>query len=75
MPEVAQATITVTPVLQGAQQAITKEMNAAAGSAGTSAGAAAGKNLSAGLGKSMSSAGSALSKSVTAPIVGIGAAE
>jgi len=74
MPEVAQATITVTPVLQGAQQAITKEMNAAAGSAGTSAGAAAGKNLSAGLGKSMSSAGSALSKSVTAPIVGIGAA-
>lgn len=74
MPEVAQATITVTPVLQGAQQAITKEMNAAAGSAGTSAGAAAGKSLSAGLGKSMSSAGKALTKGVTVPIMGIGTA-
>ena len=38
MPEIAQATITVTPVLKGAQQTITKDMTEAAQPAGQAAG-------------------------------------
>ncbi len=78
MPEVAQATITVTPVLEGAQQSLTEQMTGAVTPAGAAAGAAAGtvagQSFGQTLGKGMSSAGSTLSKTVTAPIMGIGAA-
>lgn len=72
--EVAQATITVTPVLEGAQQSLTQQMTAAAGPAGASAGKAAGTNVAKSMGKSMTGAGKTMSKAVTAPIVGIGVA-
>ena len=74
MPEVAQATITVTPVLEGAQQTLTEELTSAATPAGTAAGAAAGKSMGTSLGQGMSSAGKTLTKSVTLPIMAIGAA-
>jgi len=70
MPEVAQATILVTPVLEGAQQSLTEQLTGAAEPAASSAGKAAGKSL----GEGMSSVGGALTKGVTAPIMGIGAA-
>lgn len=74
MPEIAQATISVTPVLDGAQKTITDELTGAAGPAGEKAGSAAGSNLTKTLGDSMTKAGGTLSKAVTAPLVGIGAA-
>ena len=74
MPEVAQATITVTPVMAGAQEKITNDLTQAAGPAGTAAGAAAGSKMSESLGKSMTSAGTALTKGVTGPLTAIGAA-
>lgn len=74
MPEVAQATITVTPVMAGAQEKITNDLTQAAGPAGSAAGAAAGSKMSESLGKSMTSAGTALTKGVTGPLTAIGAA-
>lgn len=74
MPEVAQATITVTPVLEGAQQTLTEELTSAATPAGTSAGTAAGKSMSSSIGKTMTGAGKALTGAVTVPIMAIGAA-
>ena len=74
MPEVAQATITVTPVMQGAQQKITDDLTKAADPAGKKAGAAAGTSMAEAIGKKMTGAGTALSKTLTAPIVGVGAA-
>lgn len=70
MPQVAQATILVTPVLEGAQQSLTEQLTGAAEPAAAAAGSAAGKSL----GEGMSSAGSALTKGVTAPITAVGVA-
>ena len=70
MPEVAQATIVVTPVLKGAQQSLTEQLTDAAGPAGSSAGTKAGTSFSQG----MSKAGGAMSKTITPAIMGIGAA-
>lgn len=74
MPEVAQATITVTPVMAGAQEKITNDLTQAAGPAGSAAGNAAGTKMTESMGKKMSGAGAALTKGVTAPLIGIGAA-
>ena len=74
MPDVAQATISITPVLEGAQQSITEQMTQVASSAGAEAGTAAGKSMGETIGSGMSAAGGALTKSVTAPIVAIGTA-
>lgn len=74
MPEVAQATITVTPVLEGAQQSLTEQMTSAAGPAGTAAGQAAGGNMATALSDKMGSIGGTLTKTVTAPIAGIATA-
>ena len=74
MPEVAQATITVTPVLEGAQQSLTEQMTQAAGPAGTAAGNTAGKNMGQALGKGMTNAGASMTKYVTAPITAAGTA-
>ena len=70
MPEVAQATIVVTPVLKGAQQSLTEQLTEAAGPAGASAGTKAGTSLTQTMGK----VGGTLSKTVTPAIMGIGAA-
>ena len=74
MPEIAQATITVTPVLQGAQQSLTKQMTDAADPAGQKAGESSGKKMTEALSKKMGAAGTALSKGITAPIMAAGAA-
>lgn len=74
MPEVAQATITVTPVLQGAQQSLTEQMTEAANPAGAKAGKAAGKSMGEAVSKSMGKAGTTMTKAVTGPIVAAGAA-
>lgn len=72
--EVAQATITVTPVLEGAQSALQEQLTGAAGGAGAAAGTTAGAAMGASFSKGMTSAGKGLTAAVTAPIVGIGAA-
>ena len=69
MPEVAQATLSVTPVLEGAQASLTEQLEAAATPAGEAAGTAAGTSF----GKGMSAAGTAMTKSVSGPIAAIGA--
>lgn len=74
MPDVATATIRVTPILEGAQQTLTDELTNAAGTAGTSAGTAAGTSLASSMSSTMTSTGTAMSKSVTAPIMAIGTA-
>lgn len=74
MPEIAQATILVTPVLQGAQEKITNDLTNAATPAGDAAGKAVGTSMSEAIGNKMSGAGAALSKGVTAPLVAIGTA-
>ena len=74
MPEVAQATITVTPVLKGAQQKITDDLTKAADPAGKKAGAAAGTSMSEALGKKMTGAGKMLSAGLTAPLTAAGTA-
>ena len=60
--------------MQGAQQKITDDLTKAADPAGTKAGAAAGESMSKALSKKMTGAGTALSKTLTAPIMGVGAA-
>ncbi|MBR2189319.1 MAG: phage tail tape measure protein [Eubacterium sp.] len=74
MPEVAQATITVTPVLEGAQQSLTEQLTGAADPAGKAAGTAAGQSMGQALGDGMTKAGGALTKGVTAPLTAIGTA-
>ena len=54
MPEVAQATITVTPVMAGAQEKITTDLTGAATPAGQKAGSAAGSSMLKSLGDKMS---------------------
>ena len=74
MIEVAQATVTIIPTMQGAQQTITKEMTAAGGVAGTAAGQAAGSNMASSIGSTMSRAGGKLTKGLTIPLAAVGAA-
>lgn len=74
MPEVAQATITVTPVLKGAQETITNDLTSAAGSAGTAAGKKAGGSMTEAISKKMTGTGKALTAGVTTPILAIGTA-
>ena len=68
MPEVAQATITVTPVMAGAQEKITNDLTDAAGPAGTAAGKQAGTTMSKAISDKMGSAGKALTAGVTVPL-------
>lgn len=74
MIEVAQATVTIIPTMQGAQQTITKEMTGASAVAGTAAGKIAGSNMASSIGSTMSSAGSKLTKGITVPLAAVGAA-
>ena len=74
MIEVAKATVTIIPNMQGAQQTISNDLGAAAGAAGTSAGATAGNNMVSSLSKSMTSAGKTMTGLFTVPLAAIGTA-
>ena len=68
MIEVAQATVTIIPTMQGAQQKITSDLTGAAEPAGKSAGGKSGSSFLKGFGDHMKNAGETLTKHVTAPI-------
>lgn len=74
MIEVAQATVTIIPNMQGAQATITEELTGTASAAGTEAGKAAGSNMVSSMSGAMSKAGGTLTKGLTAPIAAVGAA-
>jgi len=74
MVEVAKATVTIVPTMQGAQQTITQELTGAAAPAGVAAGKAAGTNLATALGNKTSAIGKALNKNITVPIMAVGTA-
>lgn len=74
MIEVAKATVTIIPTMQGAQQQITADLTGASVPAGTSAGKAAGKSMIASMSDTLGKAGKTLTKSVTVPLAAIGAA-
>ena len=57
MIEVARATVTIVPNLQGAQESITQQLTQAGGSAGESAGRSAGGSFSSALGRGLAVAG------------------
>lgn len=68
MIEVARATITIVPNMEGSQKTITNELTGAAGTAGEQAGKAAGQKMSGAIGTSLKSAGSAMTAGFTVPI-------
>lgn len=70
MPEVASATLTVTPVLSGAQQSLTEQLTGEASAAGDKAGQESGKKFSGGMAKAIIGGTAA----VTGAVVGVGAA-
>ena len=74
MIEVARATVTIVPNMQGAQQKITQEMTGAAAPAGIEAGKAAGKNMASAIGGKLTDVGKSLTKNVTVPMMAVGAA-
>lgn len=66
MPEVAQATITVTPVLEGAQQSLTDQLVGAGTSAGDQAGEEAGSSFSTGLARGIGTAAGVITGAMAA---------
>jgi len=74
MTEVARATVTIIPNMQGAQQKITQDLTGAAGPAGTAAGNAAGKSIASAIGNKTSAVGAALTKNITVPMLAVGTA-
>lgn len=74
MIEVAKATVTIVPNMQGAQKEITAGMTGAATTAGNSAGKAAGSAMAASIGSSMTKAGKAMTVGITTPLVAAGTA-
>ena len=74
MTEVARATVTIIPNMQGAQQKITQDLTGAAGPAGTAAGNAAGKSIASAIGNKTSAVGAALTKNITVPVLAVGTA-
>lgn len=81
MTEVARATVTIVPNMQGSQGIIEQELTGAASAAATKAGTAAGKNLGTTIASSLGKAGSSvtkvgdsLTKKVTLPLAGVGVA-
>ena len=74
MTEVAKATVTIIPNMQGAQKTITDELTGGAESAGAAAGKKAGKGFGTELSNTLGGVGKALTKTVTVPVMAIGAA-
>lgn len=62
MIEVAKATVTIVPNMEGSQKTITSELTGAAGTAGEQAGKAAGQNMSGAIGKAI--AGTAIATKI-----------
>lgn len=75
MIEVAKATVTVIPNMQGAQQAIASQMGSAASSAGTAASSAAGTAFTGGLGAKLGALKGVMTKALpVAAVAGVGKA-
>lgn len=74
MIEVAKATVTIIPTMQGAQAAITDQLNEAVAPAGNEAGSTVGDNMVTALSDKLSSAGAKLTTAVTIPILAAGGA-
>lgn len=64
MIEVAKATVTIVPNMQGAQQAIASQLGAASSAAGSTAGTAAGTALAGGLGQKLAAAKGLMTKAI-----------
>jgi len=69
-PEVARATVTIIPSMEGAQKTISDELGAAADSAGGSAGKRAGSSFSSALKGGLATAGAAVAAVGTAAVAG-----
>ena len=74
MIEVAKATVTIIPNMQGAQAAITDQLNAAVVPAGEDAGGQTGDSMVTALSDKLSNAGATLTKAVTIPLIAAGGA-
>lgn len=74
MTEVAKATVTIIPNMQGSQAVISKDLNAIGDIAGAEAGKKTGTAMSKNIGETMSKAGSTLTKAVTVPLAAVGTA-
>lgn len=74
MIEVARATVTIIPNMQGAQASISEQLNAAVGPAGEDAGTTTGEGMVTAIGDKLSNAGATLTKAVTLPLMAAGAA-
>lgn len=72
--ELAKAYVTIIPSMQGAQQAISQELGAAAEPAGEEAGQAIGTSMLSSLEESLGKVGKTLTATVTAPIMAAAAA-
>ena len=72
MIEVAKATVTIIPNMQGAQSEIAEQLGAIAEPAGKEAGDITGDNLISAISEKLSGAGTTLTAAVTAPIVAAG---
>lgn len=74
MIEVARATVTIIPNMQGAQASISEQLNAAVVPAGEDAGTTTGESMVTAIGDKLSNAGATLTKAVTLPLMAAGAA-
>ena len=74
MIEVARATVTIIPNMQGAQATISEELNAAVVPAGEDAGTPTGESMVTAIGDQLANAGATLTKAVTIPLMAAGAA-
>lgn len=68
MIEVAKATVTIVPNMEGSQQKITEELTGQTQQAAQTAGTKGGKSLGESIGKGLTGFGSAMTKGVTVPV-------
>lgn len=71
MTEVARATVTIIPNMQGAQKTIASELGAASESSGKSAGEKAGSSMASGIGTALKAAGGAIVAGFGAAMAGV----
>lgn len=76
MTNVANASVTIIPVMEGAQKSITEQLTGEATTAGTSAGKEMGKSLSSSTSSSIdfTKVGTSMTKNITVPLVAVGTA-
>lgn len=68
MIEVAKATVTIVPTMEGAQQQITEDLTGATDAAADKAGKSGGKKLGSSIGDSLGKVGSSMTKGITVPV-------